>query len=422
MPGVRHAFPPDAVRATAEPLVAELAVEHPSDPIRTLVFSCLGTAMAPWTATGARWATRSRPPTRDRSPRPACASGSRSRMRPVRPHGLRPAAVLLPAPVAVVGRDPAPARWSGRIAALPAGVIAAAWTGADAEDPSWASRTMVMDLATDAWSPAILGAAGLDGRLLPRDRARHVRMAGGRGRGAAPGAGTGGAGDPGRDGQLLCVPGRDGPRGGPPGEHRGHLRAHGGRGGRAGRAGGGRGGGGPRPPLPAGWPRPVVLAHPRRVDAGRVAAAAGPGGLDRSMGRRRRSRPPAAIALDVDAVRATLAAGEAPGGGPPGGAGGGRPRSWRATRTRGWRPAAPRNGSWSWAAARSGPARSSSRRTVLGRPVSTLETDEAAGLGRCGWPPSPRTGSARRTPAPATRTRSSPPGIPADRPPLDSPA
>jgi xylulokinase len=168
VPAVRHAFPPAAVLATAEMLVAGLAAEHPADPIATVVLSCLGTAMAPV----------------DRSGVPVGPALSPADPRPLATPGLRERIALDDARLfAITGshmglssfllqwlwwETTQPAAWARvhRLRSL-RGVIAAAWTGADAEDPSWASRTMVMDLATDDWSPTILAAAGLDRALLP---------------------------------------------------------------------------------------------------------------------------------------------------------------------------------------------------------------------------------------------------------------
>jgi glycerol kinase len=50
------------------------------------------------------------------------------------------------------------------------GFLAASFCGADAEDPSWASRTMLMDLATSSWSRRILDAADLAAAALPEIR------------------------------------------------------------------------------------------------------------------------------------------------------------------------------------------------------------------------------------------------------------
>lgn len=168
VPGERHAFPPAAVLATAEALVAGLAAEHPRDPIDTLVFSCLGTAMAPVDRAGVPLGPALSPA----DPRPLATPGLRERI-------ALDDATLFAITGSHVGLSSFLLQWLWWSVAEPRtfarahrlrslrGVVVAAWTGADAEDPSWASRTMAMDLATDDWSPTILAAAGLDRALLP---------------------------------------------------------------------------------------------------------------------------------------------------------------------------------------------------------------------------------------------------------------
>ena len=164
----RHAFPADAVRATAESLIASVAAAHPDDPLDTIVCSCLGTAMVPVDVGG----------------RPLGSALSPADARPGRVPGLidrvgLPASDLFDR----TGSDAHLAsfllHWlwwrqahPDRMARLHRfrslrGFVVEGLCGADAEDPSWASRTMLMDLATDAWSDTILAAAGLPGSALP---------------------------------------------------------------------------------------------------------------------------------------------------------------------------------------------------------------------------------------------------------------
>ena len=167
-PGVRHEFPPDAVRVAAETLIAEVSAAHPRDPVELVVLSCLGTAMAPVDRAGLPLGAALSPA----DPRPAATPGLRERI------GLTDAALF-----DITGQDarlqsyllqwlwwdatrPHEMARAHRLRSL-RGYLVERWTGADAEDPSWASRTMVMDLATDHWSDTVLAAADLDAGLLP---------------------------------------------------------------------------------------------------------------------------------------------------------------------------------------------------------------------------------------------------------------
>jgi len=166
--GLTHEFPADAVRTTAEALIAELAAASPGDPVDTLVFSCLGTAMVPVDGDG----------------RPLGASLSPADPRPSRTPGLRERVGLSDETLFdLTGQDvrlssfllhwlwwrdqrPAAMRRLHRFRSL-RGFLVEGFCGADAEDPSWASRTMLMDLATDAWSGTVLAAADLPADVLP---------------------------------------------------------------------------------------------------------------------------------------------------------------------------------------------------------------------------------------------------------------
>ncbi|MFN8620285.1 MAG: FGGY family carbohydrate kinase [Chloroflexota bacterium] len=162
-------FPGDAVHAAAAGLVAGLAARHPGDPVDTLVVTSLGTAMVPL----------------DREGAPLAAALSPADQRPGAVPGLLDE-VGLPRDrwFELTGQDPRltsflhhwlwwrreqPAMLD-RVARFRSlrGLVVDRLTGADAEDASWASRTMVMDLAADAWSGEILAAAGLSAEPLPR--------------------------------------------------------------------------------------------------------------------------------------------------------------------------------------------------------------------------------------------------------------
>ncbi|HYO43160.1 MAG TPA: FGGY family carbohydrate kinase [Candidatus Limnocylindrales bacterium] len=165
------AFPADEVLAAASALLEGLARAHPDDPVDTVVFSCLGTAMVPVDREGCPLG-------------PALAPGD---IRPSKAPGLMDR-VALPADALldITGQDPrTPSfllhwlwwrethpevmRRVHRFRSL-RGFIVERLCGADAEDPSWASRTMLMDLATSTWSRQILVAADLPEAALPSIR------------------------------------------------------------------------------------------------------------------------------------------------------------------------------------------------------------------------------------------------------------
>jgi xylulokinase len=184
-------FPVDAIYAQAETLVTNIAAAYPDDPVDTLVFSCLGTAMVPL----------------DRAGRPLGPALS--------PADIRPSITLaLLDHIGLTGEDLV--RLTGQDPRIPSSLLHWLWwrqtypeligdlhrfrslrgylvhrlCGADAEDPSWASRTMLMDLVTSTWSETVLEAADLPGDVLPQIRPSTaiwpVRRATGTGFGLSP--------------------------------------------------------------------------------------------------------------------------------------------------------------------------------------------------------------------------------------------
>jgi xylulokinase len=163
------AFPADAVRSAALSLLADLAGTHPDDLVDTVVFSCLGTAMVPV----------------DRGGRPLGPALSPADVRPSLVPGLMDRVALAADELSdLTGQDPrTPSfllHWLWWREAHPdvmerlhrfrslRGFLVEGLCAADAEDPSWASRTMLMDLATSSWSQRILAAADLSAEALPR--------------------------------------------------------------------------------------------------------------------------------------------------------------------------------------------------------------------------------------------------------------
>ena len=166
-PGER-AYPVDAVFESIEGLISGLARSHPDEAVDTLVFSCLGTAMAPC----------------DREGRPLGPALAPSDLRPqsppwrvdtvgLAPDGLRRRTGSDPAVAsfllhALWWRETQPAVMDElhRFRSL-RGYALAQLCGADAEDVTWGSRTMLVDLETNDWSEELLAAAGLSAEVLP---------------------------------------------------------------------------------------------------------------------------------------------------------------------------------------------------------------------------------------------------------------
>ena len=162
-------FPADAILAHAARLIADVAAAHPDDPVDTLVFSCLGTAMVPLDRAGQPLGPALSPA----DVRPSMTPGLMDRLDATADDLLR-----------LTGQDPrTPSfllHWLWWREAHPEvmgklhrfrslrGYLVHELCGADAEDPSWASRTMLMDLVNSAWSETLLAAAGLPGDALPR--------------------------------------------------------------------------------------------------------------------------------------------------------------------------------------------------------------------------------------------------------------
>jgi xylulokinase len=162
------AFPADAVWEQIAGLLAAVSGAHPDDPVDTIVFCCLGTAMVPLD--------------RDGTPLgPAISPADARRSIDLALYGdvaLAPGTLL-----EITGQDPRtqsfllhwlwwrrfhPEVTNGlaRFRSL-RGHVVHRLSGADAEDPSWASRTMLMDLGTSSWSTEVLAAAALPGDVLP---------------------------------------------------------------------------------------------------------------------------------------------------------------------------------------------------------------------------------------------------------------
>lgn len=165
------AFPAGDVRDLAAALISRLASAHPDDPIDTLVFSCLGTAMVPLDDEG----------------RPLASALSPEDSRPTARFDLLDQVGLDHDRIFdLTGQDPRlPSfllHWlwwrddhpelSARVRRFRSlrGFLAQELCDADAEDPSWASRSMLMDLRSDAWSATVLEAAQLPAEVLPAIR------------------------------------------------------------------------------------------------------------------------------------------------------------------------------------------------------------------------------------------------------------
>jgi xylulokinase len=166
-PGERS-YPVDAVLEALEGLVAGLAASHPDQSIDTLVFACLGTAMAPV----------------DRDNRPLGPALAPADRRPQTPPWRLDALGLGADELRRrTGSDPSVASfllhalwWQEAHPDVMAqlhrfrslrGYTLAQLCGADAEDVTWASRTMLADLETNDWSEELLSAADLSREVMP---------------------------------------------------------------------------------------------------------------------------------------------------------------------------------------------------------------------------------------------------------------
>jgi xylulokinase len=164
-----ESYPVDLVYSTIEGLISGLMESYPSDRADTVVFSCLGTAMAPL----------------DRDGRPLGAALAPTDARPMRGPRLDETVDMEASElVRRTGSDPAVASflwhalwWQRQRPAVQErihrfrslrGYAVQELCGTDAEDRSWVSRTMLVDLETGGWSQDILDAAGLPASVLPQ--------------------------------------------------------------------------------------------------------------------------------------------------------------------------------------------------------------------------------------------------------------
>jgi xylulokinase len=163
-----QAYPIELVYSAIEGLIGGLMDAYPGDRADTVVFSCLGTAMAPI----------------DRDGRPIGMALAPSDARPSQGPGLGDSLDMPRAELQFrTGSDPAVpsfllhALWwqrehprlfarTHRFRSL-RGYAVAELCGADVEDRAWASRTMLADLETGEWSADILDSAGLPASVLP---------------------------------------------------------------------------------------------------------------------------------------------------------------------------------------------------------------------------------------------------------------
>jgi len=161
-------YPVEDVARTVEELIAATAAAHPDEPVDTLVFSCLGTAMAPIARGGQPLGPALAP--FDRRPRaePWPLDGLRlDRAELARRTGSDPAAPSFLLHALWWGsQHPEVLERTHRFRSL-RGFVAARLGDVDAEDRSWASRTMLFDLADGEWSADIVAAAGLRPEQLP---------------------------------------------------------------------------------------------------------------------------------------------------------------------------------------------------------------------------------------------------------------
>lgn len=162
-------YPLEEVARAVDELIAGTAAAHPGEPVDTLVFSCLGTAMAPVGRDGRPLGPALAP--FDRRPQAApwrLDELGLSRAELARRTGSDPAApsFLLHA-LWWQDQHPDVVERAHRFRSL-RGFVASRLGDVDAEDRSWASRTMLFDLEAGDWSDAIIAAAGMPRELFPR--------------------------------------------------------------------------------------------------------------------------------------------------------------------------------------------------------------------------------------------------------------
>ena len=163
-----HGFPLDVLLELSKALIAATTHDHPDERVDAIVITCLGTAMVPV----------------DGAQRPLGPALSPADTRPWRGGGLEQKLDMSMEELRhVTGSDPLVASfllhwlwWRDerpdemarlhRFRSL-RGFVAEDLSGADAEDRSWASRTMLLDLETNDWSDAILEEARLSSGALP---------------------------------------------------------------------------------------------------------------------------------------------------------------------------------------------------------------------------------------------------------------
>lgn len=161
-------FPVEDVARVVDDLILATTAAHHGAPVDTLVFSCLGTAMAPVAADG-------QPLGRALAPYDAWPPNDRLRLRErglsddelARRSGSDPAA---PSSLQHLlwwsTQHPEIIERAHRFRSL-RGFIASRLGEVDAEDRSWASRTMLYDLETAEWSDEVVAAANVPAELLP---------------------------------------------------------------------------------------------------------------------------------------------------------------------------------------------------------------------------------------------------------------
>lgn len=166
-PGER-AYPVEAVFKAVEGLISGLAASHSAEAIDTLVFSCLGTAMAPLDRDGRPLGPALAPADRRPQALPWRIDGLG-----IEPDELRRRTGSDPAVASFLlhalwwqQKQPQVMARAHRFRSL-RGYLLAQLCGADAEDVTWASRTMLVDLETNDWSAELLAAAGLRAEVLP---------------------------------------------------------------------------------------------------------------------------------------------------------------------------------------------------------------------------------------------------------------
>lgn len=161
-------FPLEEVYTACSELIRRLGVTVPGDPVDTLSFSCLGTAMAPVDSAGNALGPALSPvDPRSRSLRASAELKGIGSTELQRRTGQNPELASFLAQWLWWKEEHSTLLGKTKVFLSPRGFLLRRLCGVSAEDYSFASRSMLFDLEQGAWSEQLCSAVGLDMALLP---------------------------------------------------------------------------------------------------------------------------------------------------------------------------------------------------------------------------------------------------------------